>query len=79
LSDIRKFYILQEVIEGKLQAQSGSIALRLYGRYISRLKKRVIRDGFKGLLILREKRPSPRKTPVEIEAKVLELRNKLYY
>jgi hypothetical protein len=45
--------------------------------YISRLKKRVIRDGFKGLL--REKRPSPRKTPVEIEAKVVELRNKLYY
>jgi len=71
--------VLKDVIEKRIKATEASLLLNLSYVHVSRLKSRLLRDGFMGLL--RKTPPSPpnKKITAETINEILRLRRGLYY
>jgi len=79
MKDIQRYKVLKEVLEKKLKGVEAASILGLSPVHVSRLRARILRGGFEG--ILRKPRPSPpnRKISGADIKKILKLRRELYY
>jgi hypothetical protein len=77
MKDIRKYLVLKDVLEKKIKGEQAARLLGYTKVHISRLKKRLQKGGFEGLL--RPKKPSSKKTPVSQREKIVRLYEKTYY
>lgn len=77
MKDIRKYEVLKEVLEKRIKGYQAAQLLGYTEVHISRLKKRVEKSGFEGLL--RSRKPSPKKIGVFLTEKVVKLYKGTYY
>lgn len=77
--DINRFKVLKDVIEKRLKGAEAAQLLGLSVVHISRLKKRLLVDGFEGLLRKFPLVPPHNKIPESIVNKIIQLRRKIYY
>lgn len=77
--DVKRFKVLKDVIEKRLKGTAAAQLLGLSVVHISRLKKRLLGDGFEGLLRKARRVPPHNKIPEPIVNKIMRLRKKLYY
>jgi len=77
--DIKRFKVLKDVIEKKLQGTQAAQLLNLSVVHVSRLKKRLLNGGFEGLLRRSPILPPSNKIPEHLITKIMRLRKKLYY
>ena len=79
MKDIKRFKVLKDVIERKLRGTEAAQLLNLTTVHISRLKKRLLNEGFEGLLRRVACAPPSNKIPERDLKTILRLRKKLYY
>lgn len=79
MADIKRYRILKDVIEKKLKGTEAAQLLGLSVVHISRLKKRLLVDGFEGLLRKSPATPPSNKIPAAVIKAIMRLRRKLYY
>ena len=79
MKDILRYKVLQEVIEKKLKGREAAEILKLTPIHISRLKARVLGQGFEGLLRKIPAHPPHKKIPEAVTQEILRLRKELYY
>ncbi len=79
MKDIKRFKVLKDVIEKKLQGTQAARLLGLSIVHVSRLKKRLLAAGFEGLLRKPALAPPSNKIPERDLKTILRLRKKLYY
>ncbi len=79
MRDIQRHKILKDVIEKKLKGKEAALILNLTPVHISRLKKKLLKEGFQGLL--RKYPTSAPNTKIcdKDTEKILKLRKELYY
>jgi len=77
--DIKRFKVLRDVVEKKLKGTEAAQLLGLSVVHISRLKKRLLTDGFEGLLRKQALPPPGNKIPERDVKAIIRLRRKLYY
>lgn len=79
MKDIQRYKVLKDVIEKKIKGIEASQLLSLSYVHVSRLKGRLLKGGFLGLL--RKAPPSPpnKKTTPEMIEEILRSRRELYY
>ena len=77
MKDVKKYEILKQVITKHLKGTKAALLLGYHPVHISRLKKKIIISGIKG--ILRPKKPSNRKLPDFLKERVKSLYLKSYY
>lgn len=77
MKDVKKYEILKQVIAKELKNKEAALLLRYHPVHISRLKKKVMAWGIKG--ILRPKLPSNRKLPDSSKERIRSLYLKNYY
>ena len=77
MKDVKKYEILKQVITKQLKGREAAVLLGYHPVHISRLKKKVMACGIKG--ILRPKKPSNRKLPDSLKEQVKRLYLKTYY
>jgi len=77
--DIKRFKVLKDVIEKKLKGTEAAQLLNLTTVHISRLKKRLLNEGFEGLLRRVACAPPDNKIPNSVINKIMRLRKELYY
>ena len=78
LREMRRYELLRGLIEGKSRERLVAQQLRLSGRQVRRLKKRVRQAGPKGVIHLSRGRPSNRRTPPGIRERVEALYREKY-
>jgi len=78
-NDIKRFKVLKDVIEKRLKGAEAAQLLGLSVVHISRLKKRLLGDGFEGLLRKSPLVPPHNRIPEPIVNKIMQLRRKIYY
>jgi hypothetical protein len=79
MKDIQKYKILKDVIEKKVKGSQAAQILNLTPVHVSRLKKRLLKEGFHGLLRkLPASRPNKKICDKDV-GKILKLRKELYY
>ena len=79
MKDIRRYKVLKDVIEKKLRGTEAAQLLKLTTVHISRLKTRLLEEGFEGLLRRVACAPSSNKIPDSVINKIIQLRKELYY
>lgn len=79
MKDIKRFEVLMDVIEKKLRGTEAAQLLKLTTVHISRLKKRLLDEGFEGLLRKAACTPPGNKIPDSVINKIIRLRKNLYY
>lgn len=79
MKDIQRYKVLQEVIEKKLKGMEAATILKLTPVHISRLKTRLLRQGFEGILRKSPASPQNKKITGEIIKEILRLRKDFYY
>jgi hypothetical protein len=79
MKDIQRYKVLQEVIEKKLKGMEAAAILKLTPVHISRLKTRLLRQGFEGILRKSPASPQNKKITGEIIKEILRLRKDFYY
>jgi len=77
MNDVKKYEILKQVAARKLKGREAAALLGYHPVHISRLKKKVMALGIKG--ILRPKLPSNRKLPDSLKERVKNLYRQIYY
>ena len=77
VKDIRKYEVLKEVLEKRIKGYQAAQLLGYSKVHISRLKKRLQKKGFEGLL--RPKRPSSKKTHISLIEEIVKLYRETYY
>jgi len=77
MKDIRKYEVLKDVLEKRIKGYQAAQLLGYSKVHISRLKKRLQKNGFEGLL--RPKKLSSRKIPTSIREEVARLYKEVYY
>ena len=77
--DIKRFKVLKDVIEKKLRGTEAAQLLNLTTVHISRLKERLLNEGFEGLLRRVACAPPDNKIPNSVINKIMRLRKELYY
>lgn len=79
MKDIQRYKVLKDVIEKKIKGIEASQLLSLSYVHVSRLKGRLLKEGFLGLL--RKVPPSPpnKKTTPEMIEEILRSRREFYY
>jgi uncharacterized protein YqgQ len=79
MKDIRRYKVLKDVIEKKLRGTEAAQLLKLTTVHISRLKTRLLEEGFEGLLRRVICAPPGNKIPESVINKIIQLRKELYY
>jgi hypothetical protein len=79
MKDIQRYKILKDVINKKLKGTQASHILKLTPVHISRLKKRLLKEGFHGLLRKLPASGSNKKIYDKDVEEILKLRKGLYY
>jgi hypothetical protein len=79
MKDIKRFRVLKDVIEKRLKGTEAAQLLALSVVHVSRLKKRLLTDGFEGLLRRPSVSPPNNKIPEDNVKAIIRLRKKLYY
>jgi len=79
MRDIQRYRVLQEVIEKKLKGMDAADILGLTPVHISRLKAKLLKEGFEGILRKSPTLPPNRKITKEITEEILRLRESFYY
>ena len=79
MKDIQRYKVLKDVIEKKLRGTEAAQLLNLTIVHISRLKKRLLNEGFEGLLRRVACAPPGNKIPESVINKIIQLRKELYY
>jgi len=77
MKDIKKYEILRQLIDKQVKGYQAASLLGYSQVHISRLKQKVLKYGFKGLL--RPKRESPRKIPDSLKEYIADLYKTTYY
>ena len=77
MKDVQRHRVLKDCLEKRLKATQASQLLGLSYIHTLRLKKKVARDGLRGLL--RSYRSSPRKIPEKTVKSIVHLRRELYW
>lgn len=79
MKDMQRYKVLNDVIDKKLKGTEAAHILGLSCVHISRLKKRLLKEGFDGLLRKSPASAPHRKISEEDIKEILTLRKKLYY
>jgi len=79
MKDIQRHRILKDVIEKRLKGVEAAQALNLHPVHISRLKKKLLNEGFEALLRKPPQRPPNQKITDAEARKILKLRKNIYY
>jgi hypothetical protein len=79
MKDIRRYKVLKDVIDKMLRGTEAAQLLNLTTVHISRLKKRLLNEGFEGLLRRVACAPPGNKIPESVINKIIQLRKELYY
>lgn len=79
MADIKRYRILKDVIEKELKGTEAAQLLNLSVVHISRLKKRLLADGFEGSLRRPLTTPPNNKIPEHDIKAIIRLRRKIYY
>lgn len=79
MKDIQKYRVIKEIIEKKIKAYDAVDLLNLSYVHISRLKKRVLNEGFEGLLRKVSINPPNKKIFDSTTNEILNLRKDFYY
>lgn len=79
MKDIQRYHILEEVIKKELKGSQAAKILNLTPVHISRLKARVLKEGFQGILRKMPPFASNRKITDELTNEILRLHQTLYY
>jgi hypothetical protein len=74
MKDIRRHKVLKDVIDKKLRGTEAAQLLNLTTVHISRLKKRLLNEGFEGLLRRVACAPPSNKIPEPVINKIIQLR-----
>ena len=77
--DIKRFKVLRDVVERKLKGTEAAQLLSLSVVHISRLKRRLLTNGFEGLLRRPSLSPPGNKIPERDVKTIIRLRRKFYY
>lgn len=77
MKDVKKYEILKQVAAKQIKGTEAAVLLGCHPVHISRLKKKVIASGIKG--ILRPKLPSNRKLPDSLKEQIKSLYRQTYY
>lgn len=77
MKDVQRYKIIKDVLDKRLKAISASSILNLSYIHLLRLKQKVKKYGFRGLL--RSGRDAPNKLAEKLVDKVIELRKKYYH
>ena len=76
MKDIQRYKVLKDVIDKKLKGSQAALILNLSYVHISRLKQKLLKFGFDGLL--RPRHPAPNKTSEDVIKTVVSLRKEGY-
>jgi len=79
MKDIKRYKVLKDIIDKKLKGTEAARLLKLTTVHISRLKKRLLNEGFEGLLRKSPCLPPNNKIPEPAINKIIRLRKELYY
>lgn len=79
MKDMQRYEVLNEVIDKRLMAVEAAQILSLTPVHISRLKLRLLKDGFEGLLRKSPYSAPSNKIPKEAIEEIISLRKELYY
>lgn len=79
MREIQRYKILQEVIAKRLKGVEAAEILKLTPVHISRLKARVFKEGFEGILRRSPSSAPNKKMTQALEEEILSLRRELYY
>lgn len=77
MKDIKKYEVLKQLVDKQIKGYEAASLLGYSQVHISRLKQRLLKCGFKGLL--RPKIPSPRKIPTNFKEQIAKLYKSIYY
>ena len=77
MKDIKKYEVLKQLVDKQIKGYEAASLLGCSQVHISRLKQRLLKCGFKGLL--RPKIPSPRKIPDNFKEQIAKLYKSIYY
>jgi hypothetical protein len=79
MADIKRHKVLKDVLDKKIRGTEAAQLLGLSVVHVSRLKKRLLRAGFEGLLRRPPTVPPSNKIPDPAIKTILRLRRKIYY
>lgn len=79
LKDIQRYRILKDVVEKKLKGSDAARILNLSYVHVSRLKAKLLEQGFEGLLRRTPSSSPNKKVTEEIRKEIVRLRKELYY
>lgn len=79
MRDIQRYKVLKDVIEKRLKGFEAAQILNLSYVHISRLKARLLREGFIGLLRKTSPNPPNKKITTAMTNEILRLRREFYY
>lgn len=79
MKDIQRYKVLRDVIEKKLKGLEAAQLLNLSYVHISRLKIKILKEGFEGLLRKIPTSPPNKKITKALIEEILKLRRDLYY
>lgn len=79
VKDMNRYKILQEVIEKKLKGTEAAELLGITPVHVSRIKTKLIKEGFEGLLRKAVPNPPNKKIAQEMIKEIVRLRKELYY
>lgn len=79
IGDIQRYKVLQEVIGKRIKGVKAAEILKLTPVHISRLKARLLEDGFKEILRKRSALAPQRKIAQVLEDKIISLKRELYF
>ena len=77
VKDVKRYEILKQVVAKQIKGTQAAVILGYHPVHISRMKKKIIASGIKG--ILRPKLPSNRKLPDSLKEQIKSLYRQTYY
>jgi regulator of replication initiation timing len=79
MKDMQRYKVLQEVIEKKLKGTEAAEILKITPVHVSRLKTKLSKEGFEGILRKIPPLPLNRKITEEMVKEIVRVRKKFYY
>lgn len=79
MKDMQRYKVLQEVIEKKLKGAEAAELLQITPVHVSRLKTKLSKEGFEGILRRNVPLPPNKKITEEMVEEIIRVRKKFYY
>lgn len=79
MKDIQRFKVLRDVIEKRIKNKEAAQILGISYVHVSRIKKKLLKDGFEGILRKQPIHAPNKKITDDIEKEILNLRKDIYY